>query len=200
MNTAEELLTYLPPRQPLDWISYILLLDQLTRNSYRDPGAKCCDAFVYTFFDRFALAINLKALEDGIFEEPIVRWNLSYRMWSQLPLSHSEDMAMHDKILTLHAALTHDIESLLAGSDDELQDDMDEFRRRAREVIRPRVEEAKTALAMHAMSESKHLGNIKRFGRFPHRNKSLGRENTPDEEAVLTHGWDASAPTPIEHQ
>src|SRR5687767_3196821 len=192
MTNADELLAYLPPREPLDWISLIILLDQLTRNSYRDPGANCCNSCVYNFFDRFALSINLKALEQGVFDEPIIRWSLSYRMWSQLPLSHSEDMAMHEKIPAMHAALTADVEGLLAGSDPELQDEPAEYRRRAREIIRGRTEEARTALSMHAMSEQKHLGNIKRFGRFPHRNKSLGRDNTPDEEAVLTHGWEAS--------
>ena len=32
----------------------------------------------------------------------------------------------------------------------------------------------------------RHQDVIKRFGRFPHRNKSLGRDATPEEEAFLT--------------
>ncbi len=33
-----------------------------------------------------------------------------------------------------------------------------------------------------------HLDVIARFGRFPHRNRELGRENTPDEQAWLDAG------------
>lgn len=33
-----------------------------------------------------------------------------------------------------------------------------------------------------------HLQIIERFGRFPHRNRSLGRESTPDEQAYLDNG------------
>jgi len=33
-----------------------------------------------------------------------------------------------------------------------------------------------------------HLEIIERFGRFPHRNKVLGRENTPAEDAYLADG------------
>lgn len=34
----------------------------------------------------------------------------------------------------------------------------------------------------------KHLEQIERFGRFPHRNSVLGRENTPEEAAFLATG------------
>ena len=33
-----------------------------------------------------------------------------------------------------------------------------------------------------------HLSIIERFGRFPHRNKAIGRENTEDELAYLSDG------------
>ncbi len=33
-----------------------------------------------------------------------------------------------------------------------------------------------------------HLQLIERFGRFPHRNKVLGRKNTPEEDAYLSDG------------
>ena len=33
-----------------------------------------------------------------------------------------------------------------------------------------------------------HRDIVARFGRFPHRNKALGRESTPDEEAFLAEG------------
>ena len=33
-----------------------------------------------------------------------------------------------------------------------------------------------------------HHEIIARFGRYPHRNKTLGRDNTPDEQAYLDGG------------
>jgi uncharacterized protein (DUF924 family) len=33
-----------------------------------------------------------------------------------------------------------------------------------------------------------HRDIIQRFGRFPHRNRSLGRETTPEEQAFLDEG------------
>jgi uncharacterized protein (DUF924 family) len=33
-----------------------------------------------------------------------------------------------------------------------------------------------------------HRDIVARFGRFPHRNKALGRESTPDEQAFLSEG------------
>jgi uncharacterized protein (DUF924 family) len=30
-----------------------------------------------------------------------------------------------------------------------------------------------------------HHGVVRRFGRFPHRNRALGRETTPEEQAFL---------------
>jgi len=33
-----------------------------------------------------------------------------------------------------------------------------------------------------------HLELIERFGRFPHRNECLGRENTAEEESYLSDG------------
>lgn len=34
----------------------------------------------------------------------------------------------------------------------------------------------------------RHYNLIQRFGRFPHRNKALGRQSTPQEESYLTNG------------
>ena len=35
-----------------------------------------------------------------------------------------------------------------------------------------------------------HRDIVARFGRFPHRNEALGRENTPEEVAYLAEGGD----------
>lgn len=46
-----------------------------------------------------------------------------------------------------------------------------------------------TGNAEYVAFAEKHLDVIQKFGRFPHRNASLGRVSTPDEQAFLTdHG------------
>ena len=62
----------------------------------------------------------------------------------------------------------------------EHSEDMDD-QRRSVELVRGLSEEyMKYAVA--------HLEVIERFGRFPHRNRELGRVNTPDEQAWLDAG------------
>jgi uncharacterized protein (DUF924 family) len=38
--------------------------------------------------------------------------------------------------------------------------------------------------------EKRHQAIIERFDRYPHRNKVLGRQSTPEEEAFLSDGGD----------
>jgi len=54
--------------------------------------------------------------------------------------------------------------------------------RRSVELFRPLGNETYTNYAIE------HLRVIERFGRFPHRNRALGRENTADEQAWLDAG------------
>ena len=44
------------------------------------------------------------------------------------------------------------------------------------------------AAAMYADYARRHRDVIVRFGRFPHRNRALGRDSTPDEQAYLDAG------------
>lgn len=53
---------------------------------------------------------------------------------------------------------------------------------RSVELFRPLGNETYTNYAIE------HLRVIDRFGRFPHRNRALGRENTPEEQAWLDAG------------
>jgi uncharacterized protein (DUF924 family) len=71
-------------------------------------------------------------------------------------LGHSEDLALQDRAVAVVASLVE----------------------RAPPYLR--------ALVVHALGQAKaHREVIQRFGRHPHRNKILGRENTADEEAYL---------------
>jgi uncharacterized protein (DUF924 family) len=48
--------------------------------------------------------------------------------------------------------------------------------------------------AMHIEQADKYLAVVTRFGRFPHRNATLGRPTTPEEEAFLLDWADKAAP------
>lgn len=81
------------------------------------------------------------------------------RVFFYLPLEHAENLEMQDKCVRLFETL---IESLPQS----------------------------TAQKLHAFLDHArgHRGIIRRFGRFPHRNKLLGRASTPAEREFLTQG------------
>lgn len=70
------------------------------------------------------------------------------------------------------------------------------LQRRSRELARSIATRAPAlyakGIAMHLEQADKYLGVVTRFGRFPHRNATLGRKSTPEEEAFLID-WPAKA-------
>lgn len=131
----------------LDWshrpdssLARILLLDQFTRNAFRDTPR----AFEG---DPLALAEARAMVASGRDRQlPPLRQAFVY-----LPFEHAEDLAMQDESVRLFGQLT---------ALDPARADMLDYARRHRDVIA-------------------------RFGRFPHRNASLGRASTPEEQAFL---------------
>ncbi|KAK0389037.1 hypothetical protein NLU13_2613 [Sarocladium strictum] len=190
INSSEAILTALPPREPLDWLALLLLLDQIPRNCYRGDAA----VQVFTYFDPLARGIAFKALELEIFtKSPVLRWNFGYRFWLALPLIHSESVAVHDRIgPEIFDPYEGDVESLLANSGD--RDDGSEERKRAAAVVQERPDEAKFLLTSQVDSEEKHVAILRQFGRYPHRNGPLGREMTAEEQKYLDEGGDTFAP------
>jgi uncharacterized protein (DUF924 family) len=71
------------------------------------------------------------------------------------------------------------------------------LQRRALEAARRLMAEAPPALApvaaMAVEQSEKYLAIVERFGRFPHRNRLLGRRSRPEEEAFLVD-WLEKAP------
>jgi len=80
-----------------------------------------------------------------------------------LPLLHAEDLALQDRFLALTHAQTPHAPATHAGA------------------VSSRLEQAE-----------KYRGIIARFGRFPHRNKLLGRPSTPEETEFLKD-WESKA-------
>lgn len=184
----------------LDTLTQVIFLDQMPRNCFRGLEAKT----VFTVFDRLALDLSLRSLfpktfeagfpnesasaqtgtpwydsdatvlnqEDmaaGLDHAPEIRHRFFYRMWFLLPLTHSESLKVHDWADTKNKAMLEDLQRM-------------EF---------PTPEDKEKALGFNAKltdAEHQHRVILERFGRYPHRNKPLGRESTPEEIHYLENG------------
>ena len=123
-------------RSPDGRLALILLLDQMTRNLFRDTPR----AFAG---DEMAPGLSQAAVAKGQVEQEL---NVFRRIFLLMPFMHSEDMAVEQKSVTLFAKYAD------ANSTDFAQ---------------------------------RHLSLIEQFGRFPHRNKILGRASTDAEKEYL---------------
>lgn len=116
-------------------LAEIIVLDQFSRNIYRDRA----EAFAC---DPIALALAQTAVADGADAELVP----AQRNFLYMPYMHSESLEIHDVAMTL-------------------------FERNGDTGI--------------LEFERRHRAIIERFGRYPHRNRILGRESTPEERAFL---------------
>lgn len=120
---------------PEGWLAEIIVLDQFSRNMFRDSAK----AFA---FDSLALSLTQQALALGIDEQLEPR----KRNFIYLPLMHSESKVIHEYALEIYKK-----NSKHASLDFEI----------------------------------KHKNIIDRFGRYPHRNKVLGRKSSDEEIEFL---------------
>lgn len=182
ITSAQDIITIIQPQTPMDWLSLVLLLDQIPRNCYRGAEASIC----FRFFDPLAQQVAKAAFEKGIpDQEPSTRWQFSYRSWFYMPLMHSETLSSHEIAVTKYENLARDINSLFDANTPG-----DEYEKRAKEVVQREPEMAKMVATMGLEFEKKHMVLIQRFGRYPHRNKAMGREPTAEETEFLENGGD----------
>lgn len=125
--------------QPRSALALILLLDQFSRNLFRDTPR----TFAY---DAMALGVA----EDAIRRRFNFRFESRERAFFYMPFMHSEDLAAQERSVALFKAQ-------LPGT-------------------------------LNLPYAVEHHDIVKRFGRFPHRNKVLGRTSTPAEIAFLKAG------------
>ncbi|KAM7203610.1 Bacterial protein of unknown function (DUF924) domain containing protein [Naviculisporaceae sp. PSN 640] len=172
------------PVPPLDWLSLIILLDQIPRNVFRDADAQ----IVFTVTDPKALELAHYVLANNIPQQVPVGYRLAYRFWFCLPLEHSEDPNVQVESVTEHEKMFKDLNALITRDEEEIAA-LDEDTRRCYEVIKERKDILKTWES--ALMEKYVLGHkriIDRFGRYPHRNEVLGRASTEEEIEYLTGG------------
>lgn len=109
-----------------------------------------------------AFANDTKALEiaTALIDKGSDR-SLSYigRAFLYHPFEHSEDMKAQERSVELFSSLS-------SSAEESWQEYLESFLDYAKE----------------------HRDVVKKFGRFPHRNKVLGRESTPEEQAYLDGG------------
>ena len=125
---------------PQSCLALIILLDQFSRNLYRDDAL----AFAYDYKTR--LIVN-EAIDRGDLE----KIESNYKFWLILPLIHSEDISDH--------IFAHKL------CDTYLKN-------------HPKYKNIKKQFDFHSVP-------IKKFGRFPHRNKIMGRDSTVEEKNFL---------------
>ncbi len=125
---------------PNECVALIILLDQLSRNFFRDNSK----AFSQDYKSR--LIVN-EAVDRGYLEE-LDKEKIHFLL---LPLIHSEDLSDHifgHKLLNTYLKDHAEFKNIKKAWDD-------------------------------------HTIAVKKFGRYPHRNKILGRKSTVEEENFL---------------
>jgi len=122
--------------EPRGRLAEIIVLDQFSRNIYRDTPAAFAN-------DGLALSLAQHAISLGAdLELPPIQRSFIY-----MPFMHSESLLIHQTALELfnHAALHQNL-----------------------------------------TAEMQHHKILEQFGRYPHRNKILGRQSTDEELSFLT--------------
>jgi uncharacterized protein (DUF924 family) len=134
-------------KTPLGTLALIILLDQFSRNIYRDTPR----AFSQ---DTLALEIAMSGIEKGFDKglHPVMK------VFFYMPFMHSENPEMQKKSLSLFMALERDFTSPPALA---------------------------RVLSTNRDYAERHYTTITRFGRYPHRNRILGRKSTPEEIEFL---------------
>lgn len=140
---------------PRECLALIIVLDQFSRNLYRDRA----EAFAG---DAQALSLAKFALASGYDRAvlPVQRW------FFYLPLEHSESLGDQDQSVACFEALRPD-----PSTDSSTDPD-------------PHGLDG-AAIASVIDYAHQHRAIIRRFGRFPHRNGPLGRTSTPGEVQFL---------------
>ncbi|KAJ5373878.1 hypothetical protein N7517_005884 [Penicillium concentricum] len=179
--SATQILSAFSPSSPMDWLSIIILLDQVPRNCYRGAESK----LVFGCFDPLAEEIALRAIEEGIpTQSPYFKYRMAYRTWFHMPLMHSENLGVHEQAVKVHEGTARDVNELLAGDVSTLTEE----ERKCHEVLSKKAEALQAFLSNTLDFEKRHKVIIERFGRYPHRNQALGRVSTPEEIEYLNNG------------
>ncbi|KAJ6104438.1 hypothetical protein N7523_010758 [Penicillium sp. IBT 18751x] len=179
--SATDILNAIDQSSPLNWLSIILLLDQVPRNCFRGEDSK----LVFGKFDPLAEEIAVRAIDAGIpTQDSHLRYRLSYRIWFHMPLMHSESLAVHEKAIQVHDETAKDMHEFVKCDVSTLNEDEKIYH----DILSSQKEALDKFLKSNADFENKHKDIIEQFGRYPHRNAPLGRISTAEEIEYLENG------------
>jgi uncharacterized protein (DUF924 family) len=99
-------------------------------------------------------------------------------MWLYQPYMHSEELSHHDKISEGFDQMLEYVKSLKPNTPDEL----------GRTFSAEELEAAVAKVELQKDIEKQHRDIIEKFGRYPYRNKVVGRESTEEEVAYVKGG------------
>ncbi|EDQ92092.1 uncharacterized protein MONBRDRAFT_35888 [Monosiga brevicollis MX1] len=143
---------------PRGTIAAVLVADQMSRNAFRGTARSFA-------FDRLAVGWISDLVTSGAYRQlrPIEC------LIGMLPLEHSEDLDKH----ALHERIIREVCS-------QCRDALDQGA--------PEAEASLKAAEGFISYLKDHTEVLQRFGRYPHRNRVLGRESTPEELEYLKDG------------
>lgn len=142
-------------------LSLVLLLDQVTRNSFRTQETL---PLVYNHYDRLAQALvrSCTKLDPNPVAFPDYLKRPALQTWIHMPLLHSEDLSSHELWDSLTARMQANVPADDKGGTMYLETGRKQW--------------------------ETHVDAIRKFGRYPHRNACLGRETTKEEKEWLRTG------------
>ncbi|CAG7990673.1 unnamed protein product [Penicillium olsonii] len=179
--SASDILSAVNPSSPLEWLSILILLDQIPRNCYRGDESK----IVFGRFDPLAEAIALQALKQNVpTQTSYLKYRLAYRIWFHMPLMHSESLAVHEQAIQVQEDIARDMDALLAQDGTTLTEE----ERECHSALASKADIVQKFLTQNIDYEKRHKVIIEQFGRYPHRNQALGRTSTPAEIEYLENG------------
>lgn len=126
-------------------LATIIVLDQLSRNMYRDTPQ------MFTADER-ALETALEGIDQGLDRQLAT----DERVFFYMPLMHSESLEIQQRCVQLFTTFRDELDG-----------------------------PAHDRLAQNVKYAIAHRDIVMKWGRFPHRNRILGRASTPEEEAFL---------------
>lgn len=143
-------------------LSLVLMLDQISRNVYRDPEGL---RLVFRHFDRLAFTLVHASMK--LSPNPVDYQDYQLRpvikQWYLMPFMHSEHLPSHELFMKI----------------------MLDCRRRCEAAgDQPAVANLDRSISF----EKAHMEPLKKFGRYPHRNAALGRSSIKEEEEELRSG------------
>ena len=159
-------------KNPKSHLALIILLDQFTRNIFRGSAqAFSCDEQVR--------AICHQGLQQGVDRQ----LSVSEQLFFYLPLEHSELIADQKLCVRLIKQLADKVKKqyVVGGVSKSIDEDVDEKSNEYQKMFSSYIEYAVM-----------HHDIIAEYGRFPHRNRLLGRQSTQAELAYLKndgHGF-----------